>query len=344
MTTPPAFGRHALVDVAAQAPVTMVIGESDVGKTTLVTELANGLLARGFAVAIVDADLGQSEIGPPTTVGLGRVVRPLTRPADAEVVGLRFVGATSAARDPVPTVVATRRLLDRARTLGFERVLVDTSGLVRGDLGRRLKQAKIDALAPELVVALERDGECEAILHGYRHARSPRVLRVPAVVTPRLRTPEQRRRHRARALAAHFAGARTLTLDLSRVVLRSPVLFAGTPLSAGALREAEAIAGAELVWAEERAGEVAVVARTALSESVACALARHLRAPLADYVLGDLEGLLAGLDDVELETLGLGVVERIDCAARTMTIETAVSAQPIAAVTIGRERYRSAAG
>jgi polynucleotide 5'-kinase involved in rRNA processing len=163
-------------------------------------------------------------------------------------------------------------------------------------------------------------------------------------VTPRDRTPEQRRRHRDRALAAHFAGAHTVTIDCSRVVLRSPVLFAGTPLSARALREAEAVAGAELVWGEERAGEVAVVARTPLSEGGARALARHLRAPVVDHALEDLEGVLVGLDDAELETLGLGVVERIDFAARTMTIATGVRVEAIAAVTIGRERYRSVTG
>ena len=43
----------------------------------------------------MDADLGQSDIGPPTTVGLGRVRLPVERLGDAEVVGLYFVGSTS---------------------------------------------------------------------------------------------------------------------------------------------------------------------------------------------------------------------------------------------------------
>ena len=112
--------RDAL-DAAARSRVTVVIGESDTGKTSLVAALANALFSRDATVAIVDADIGQSEIGPPTTVGLGRVTRQLGRPADAEVVVLRFVGATSAARDLRATVQATGQLVDRARALGFER-------------------------------------------------------------------------------------------------------------------------------------------------------------------------------------------------------------------------------
>src|SRR5438477_8530412 len=131
---PPSGDWRAVLDEVGDARVTVIVGASDAGKTTLVAQLAGELAARGGPVAIVDADIGQSEIGPPTTVGLGRVTRQLGRPADAEVVALRFVGATSAARDLRATVQATGQLVDRARALGFERVIVDTSGLVRGDL------------------------------------------------------------------------------------------------------------------------------------------------------------------------------------------------------------------
>ena len=202
--------------------VTLVIGDSDTGKTTLVRDLANALVARGLTIAVVDADLGQSEIGPPTTIGLGRVAAPITRLADAEVLALRFVGVTSAARDPLATVAATRRLVDRARRAGLDRVIVDTCGLVRGELGRRLKQATIEALDPDLVIALERDAECEAIVAAYRGLSRPEIVRLAARAPARGRSADVRRRHRERALAAHFAGARSLTFDLSRIVLRSP--------------------------------------------------------------------------------------------------------------------------
>ena len=79
---------RAVIDAAAGAAVVVVIGESDTGKTTLVTALANAAFARGFGVGIVDADLGQSEIGPPTTIGLGRVRGPLARMGDAEQIAL----------------------------------------------------------------------------------------------------------------------------------------------------------------------------------------------------------------------------------------------------------------
>ena len=331
---------EAVLEAAGESRMTVVIGDVDVGKTTLVTALANGLLARGFRVGIVDADVGQSEIGPPTTIGLGRVVRSLERPRDAELVALRFVGATSAARDVLAAVVGTASLAERAHAFGLERIVVDTSGLVRGDLGRRLKQAKIDRLGPDIVVALQREGECEPILRRYDHATRPRVFRMDALAGTRQRTPDERRRHRERALAAHFAGSRRVTLDPGCVTFRSPALFAGAALPESALREAERVIETELVWGEWRIDELVLISRTPLVAFAREGLVQHFRArAIVSHALEEFEDVLAGLDDTSLETLGLGVVRLLDFGAPALTLDTCVSAERIASVTIGRERY-----
>jgi polynucleotide 5'-kinase involved in rRNA processing len=221
---------------ALEAPVTMVIGESDTGKTTLVTALANALVERGFRVAVLDADLGQSEIGPPTTIGLGRVVAPLARLRDAPVTALHFVGATSPAGNLLGALVGVRRLLDRARAGGDERVVIDTSGLVTGDLGRALKQAKIELTDPDLVLCLERADECGGIVDGYRGLARPELIRLPASPSTRQRSPEERRLHRQRQLETYLRAARPLTLALDRVAVRTA---GGPPLGARPPAEVE---------------------------------------------------------------------------------------------------------
>jgi polynucleotide 5'-hydroxyl-kinase GRC3/NOL9 len=205
---------------ARLAPVTLVIGESDTGKTTLVTALASVLQGLVGAVGVVDADLGQSEIGPPTTIGLGRVDRPLPRLSEADLLALHFVGRTSPAGDVPGTLAGIRRMLDRARQLRVPRVIVDTSGLVRGDLGRTLKQAKIELVDPDLVICLERAAECEDIVQPYLTRARPAVLRVPAAPGVRARSAETRRQHRRERLRAYFAPARRIRLDLRQVTLR----------------------------------------------------------------------------------------------------------------------------
>jgi polynucleotide 5'-hydroxyl-kinase GRC3/NOL9 len=205
---------------AERAAVTMVVGASDTGKTTLVTRIASALTARGFSVGVVDADLGQSEIGPPTTIGLGRVTGSLPRLGEAEVVALHFVGVTSPAASLLGAVIGAARMLERARSLGLQRVIVDTSGLVAGSLGRTLKQAKIELLDPDLVVCLQRSSECEHILSAYAEGGRPEILRLLPSAEVRARSAEDRRRYRQERLDAYFRSARRVALELDRVTVR----------------------------------------------------------------------------------------------------------------------------
>lgn len=215
----PSLPPDDLVDLVDGGRVILVLGEADLGKTSLVTRLANEATARGESVGIVDADVGQSEIGPPTTIALGSVERTLQRPSEARRIALHFVGATSPAANLLAVVVGTRKMLDRALAAGFDRVLVDTSGLVAGDLGQRLKHAKIDLVDPDVLVCLQRDTECEPILCRYAAGGRPRVVRLAPLPGVTGRSPEERRRRRQRAFAAYFAGARPVELDLERVFL-----------------------------------------------------------------------------------------------------------------------------
>jgi polynucleotide 5'-hydroxyl-kinase GRC3/NOL9 len=342
LDVPPAPRSEILLERVLASPVTLVIGESDTGKTTLVRDLANGLVRRGMTVGIVDADLGQSEIGPPTTIGLGRVTAPMARLGDAEVLALRFVGVTSAAREPLATVAATTRLVDRARDAGLARIVIDTCGLVRGYLGRRLKHATIEAIDPDLVIVLERQTECAAIVDPYRRSTRPLIVRAAAVGPARARSPETRHGHRARALAAHFQGARALALDLSRIVLRSPLLFTGDRLMPSDLSETEHLVGGVLVWGERRGDEVTIVSRDPLDDRESRVLARAFRATVLDhYAVTEIEGMLAGLEDEAGETLGLGVVQQVDFAEASLRVTTPVREERIVSIAIGRERYEA---
>jgi polynucleotide 5'-hydroxyl-kinase GRC3/NOL9 len=268
----------AALDAAAAAPVTLVIGANDTGKSTLVRRLAGALAGRGRAVSVVDADLGQSDVGPPTTVGLGRVRGP--------IVGLEFLGVTSPATCPRETADATARQVRRALAAGSAHVLVDTSGLVEGRFGLALKRLKIERVAPDVLLVLQRVDECEPILIALAGAPPPSIVRLPAAATAR-RSAAARRRARQRSLQTYLAGAVPVTLDLARVAAR--------PAPAG----------------------------------------RGLA------VIGTA-GALVGLDAGDGHTLGLGWISAVDVAKARLTVETGVDAARIAAVAIGRERYRAA--
>ena len=219
---PPSDDWRAALDALVAARVVVVIGASDAGKTTLVTALGGELAARGVRVGVVDSDVGQSEIGPPTTVGLGEIRGRVARLSDAALIAFHFVGVTSPARDIRGVVEATRRMVARARAEALGPILVDTSGLVLGWPGQRLKHQKITVLDPDVVLVLERDDECAPIVARWAGASRPRVLRLPARGRPGSRTQTARRRHRQQAFDAYFRHARVISLARSAITLATP--------------------------------------------------------------------------------------------------------------------------
>jgi polynucleotide 5'-hydroxyl-kinase GRC3/NOL9 len=210
------------LEAAARVRVTVIVGAGDTGKTTLSAQLASALAARGVRVAVVDADVGQSEIGPPTTVGLGAVTRPLTRLRDAELIALEFIGDTSPVRRIAQTADATGRLVRRALAGGFAHVIVDTGGLVEGALGLALKRAKLRAADPDLVIVVQRAAECEPLVRALGDAARPAVVRVAPSPAATRRTQTQRRLHRDRALHDYFEGAAAVSIPLDCVDARPP--------------------------------------------------------------------------------------------------------------------------
>ena len=206
------------LEAAARVRVTVIVGAGDTGKTTLAARLASALAADGARVAVVDADVGQSEIGPPTTVGLGAVTRPVARLRDAEIIAMEFIGDTSPVRRIGPTADATGRLVRRALATGFAHVIVDTGGLVEGALGLALKRAKLRAVDPDLVIVVQRRDESEPLVRAaLADGERPAIVRVAASAAATRRTQTQRRSHRDRMLEQYLRGAPSIRVSPDRV-------------------------------------------------------------------------------------------------------------------------------
>ncbi len=186
--------------------VTMLVGGLDTGKSTLARRIARAGVEAGVLVGLLDADVGQSTTGPPTTVGLRlcRTAADLEPEALARADHLAFVGSTSPQGHLLPLVTGARLLLDRARASGAEIVVVDTTGLVSGVYGQILKFNKVGLLQPELVVGLARGQELEPVLGVLRRFYPAEVLSIdvhPEVVPTSV---EQRAQNREDSMRRYF--------------------------------------------------------------------------------------------------------------------------------------------
>lgn len=190
----------------AHRGVTLLLGGLDSGKTTLARRIAAAGVEGGLAVGVLDADVGQSSVGPPATVGLRvcRATSDLEPNALAKADEIAFVGSTSPQGHLLPLVVGARRLLDRARSEGVELVVVDTTGLVTGVYAQVLKYQKIELLQPDLVIGLARGQELEPLLGIVRRFFAADVVGLRVHPEVAATSVEQRAHNREQAMRRYF--------------------------------------------------------------------------------------------------------------------------------------------
>jgi len=196
----------AVEQAVSRRGVVFLVGGLDCGKTTLARRLTRTGLESGLSVAYIDADVGQSTVGPPTTIGmrLCRTNGDLDPESLAKADGLAFVGSTSPQGHLLPLVIGTRLLLDRALGEGADLVVIDTTGLVSGVYGQLLKSYKVQLLQPDLVIGLSRGDELEPVLGVVRRFSAAEVMELqvhPDVVPTSV---EQRALNREGAMRRYF--------------------------------------------------------------------------------------------------------------------------------------------
>lgn len=191
----------------ASPGVVFLLGGIDTGKTTFGIELVRRAVAAGIPSAIVDADIVQSTVGPPTTVGL-KVCRgedDLTREALRVADSLGFVGSTIPKGHLLPLVTNAAKLVSRAKAAGAKLVVVDTTSLVSGIYGQSLKFFKMDLVAPDFTVAFERGGELEPLVGIAQRFVPGEVIEIEVSPDARIRTVDERIAFREEQFAAYFA-------------------------------------------------------------------------------------------------------------------------------------------
>ena len=279
-----------------EARVTMVIGATDTGKTSLVKSLSDAISNSGRTCGIVDADIGQSDIGPPTTIGLGGVYRSNENIRCIDEKGIYCVGAPSPKGHLLPTVIGTKRMVDRAVEMGFDHILIDTTGLVQGFLGETLKGHKVELIQPDLLIVLQRRAECEPLIRRFRAilTQDTIVLNPPEKV--RRKSPAERRAFRERALLSYFSNSTTRTLNLKRLALIDSQLFWGYPFSEKEREDLSKELNKDVLWAESLDDELRLVTRGFVPEGNVKSLSKKCGENfLFTYTLDEFENILVGL-------------------------------------------------
>jgi len=296
------------------ARIILILGEIDTGKTFFSTYLANRLLTYGLKMGILDCDTGQSDIGPPGTIGLAVLDRQIVFPSEVEPTALYFTGSNSPAFHFLPSLVGLKKLVDRGLTLA-DILIIDTPGWVQGEKARALHRSEIEMLSPDAIILLQRGDELEHLVKNYPQEK---IVRLLVTKGPLPRNHEERKGLRETMYKKYFKEAGHIELDLDEVQTDRAYFKTGKEIK---------LEGIQYHWAERLSGweGVLVVTEEPLSEEESIIVKREAGASnLRNIIAGNEKNLLIGLLDSMGEVLGIGIIDRIDYKVRRIRIFTPV--------------------
>jgi len=204
--------------------IVILLGATDTGKSSLIKYLILNLCQQGLKVALVDADIGQSFLGPPTTIGFAVFKSDPDWKVLLSPPEIFFVGSTTPEGYFPLYLKGVKRMVDKAISYGTELVLVDTTGFVSGEAGKELKRRKIDLLSPRFILALQKSNEIEPILELYEGNPLYKIYRLPLSEQVKPRSMEERRMDRANKFRDYFKDSVIQELAIEEIQIEGEVI------------------------------------------------------------------------------------------------------------------------
>jgi polynucleotide 5'-hydroxyl-kinase GRC3/NOL9 len=336
----------------------LVLGPSDAGKSTFCRYLIDYACAASLKVAFVDADVGQSQIGPPTTIGM-KLFEPAPDGAEPHLPfgghengtattqensgtksqqiedtkknrsdqfshkadALYFVGALSPQRNLLPILTGTRLMVDAGLNAGADFTVIDTTGYVHDGAAVMLKQQKIDLIRPHHLVCIGRSKDLERIVACYDGLNFLTIHYLLPHKLVRAKSSEARKRNRKAKFGAYFADSERQTVPFGQIRGARTSFFNGRIANQKELEILIRLTEEEILYAEWGHRSLSLIARRNLSQSATKSLKNYLS---LSFVVTEtrayFEQRLVGMVNEEGKTLAIGTIEAVDFQNHVLNI------------------------
>ncbi|MEM1569461.1 MAG: Clp1/GlmU family protein [Candidatus Bathyarchaeia archaeon] len=300
----------------------LIVGAVDVGKSTLCTLITNRMLLKGLKVGVIEGDVGQAEIGPPTTVSLAIPKLPSPDLFRQDPMTSEFIGSTSPMGFEEEIIEAIRKLKNEAENLGVDLLVVNTDGWIEDEKAVTYKVKLADTLKPSLVVVLSNEEELEELKR--RLSEKFNVIIVPQLSRARKRSREARKELRELSYQKNLRGSTVRSIPISWIRILNHDLGTGVVLSDDRFKKLNEQLNGGLVYGEETPNGLLLVlnGRFVSSKNSIKRVFEGQSRPVSIIWLGSERGLIVGLYNREGKFIGIGVIEEIDYKRRILRIHT----------------------
>jgi polynucleotide 5'-hydroxyl-kinase GRC3/NOL9 len=325
-----------LQNVQTRPTVAIVLGNVDSGKTSFTTYLLNRLVKEKKKTAILDGDIGQSDVGPPCTVAYTFVRRQLTDLFNLETKQVRFIGVNSPSGIISKVINALNTLKNEIIQQNPDFVVVDTDGWIEGEDAVYYKTRLVETLCPDITFMIQQKDELAPLVNTLEKFAKV-IVNSPVAINQRDR--EKRKNLRELGYVKYLRNAKVQSYPLSwlRIEESEPIgldrirenmkeprklneMFGMKPLHVVEFRDRISVIIGRRRWigqenikkVEESTGKKVMITRK-----------------------GEEEGLLTGLYDPQRKFLGIGIMQEIDFKRKVLKILTPVSGE-ISTVFVGK--------
>lgn len=313
-----------------QTPIVMIIGAVDTGKSGFALFLTNKLIANGMCVAVIDTDVGQSDIGPPGTVSMTILTKQIPSFLDAKLIDAYFIGDKTPVGHLLPVVVGSQKLVRKAQALGANAIVINTSGLTKGGVAMALKYHMIEAINPNIIVALQQNNESEHLLRPHTDIIKIIRLKTPGHILRRSR--EERGDFRSFKLTKYLLNTKSITLDLNKIILLNTIIKQ-MPEDTFLKEIIKNTLNLDPIYAGSDGTNAVIVVDKLLPQNQLEYINNVLRnAGFEDIKIIApqlLKGLLLGLYDTTKHFLGLGILEKLDLNKNILIIKSQINENDI---------------
>jgi len=231
-----------------------------------------------------------------------------------------FVGSVSPGRHLLQTTVGVKRMVEAAISSGAELVIIDTTGLVDGPIGRALKSSKIDLIRPDHIICFQRGSELETLIRGIEANRCCRIHRLAPPRGVKKRSQDNRRIYRQKQFREYFSGFISHEFHFSQLRGQRTIFLNGRRANDRELENLSDIVDDRVLYAEWSFKGLFFVTVNKISGLIARKLRSHLSIDeLSANTPEDLHQLLTALIDERGEPICLSLIEKIDFDRDTLT-------------------------
>jgi len=298
----------------------MILGNVDSGKTTFSIFLTNALVSTS-EIAIIDADIGQSDIGPPTTIGLGMVKKPITDLFTINPEKLRFIGLTTPNSVEDEIIHELNEIHKSVKDAGIETVIINTDGWVMGKEARNFKVSLVERISPDIVIGFKDNNGMEKILEDLKE-KGVRAEGIYSSLAVKIRNRDERKSLREQGYKKFLRDAFLRQIPISWVQLENTFLMSNR-FNIERMKEYSDILKKQLLYFHEDDENIIFIVKKEDYFNGEETISPELFGKKVRIIgEGEEKGLITGLLNEERVFLGLGIIDKIDYQNQILKIHT----------------------